>query len=151
MPRGRRRRMTAFPMNAVFLVGRILLATIFLFSAIDHITRVDAMSGHAKSKHVPFARAGVIVTGVLALVAGLSLVLGVWTDLGALLLVVFLVPVTLLMHSFWTIEGPQVRSSEQINFNKNLAILGGASILFYMVNTTQDVPLGLTGPLFGAI
>ncbi|MBW0269790.1 DoxX family protein [Nocardia sp. MH4] len=137
-------------MDIVFLVGRILLAVIFAFSAIGHFTQADGMAQYAAAKGVPAAKAGVIVSGVVALVAALSLILGVWLDLGALLLVAFLVPVSLFMHPFWKETDPQAKQTEMIGFNKNLAIVGGALILFYLVNTTQQVPLGLTGPLFGA-
>lgn len=137
-------------MDIVFLLGRILLAAIFAFSALGHFTQADGMAQYAAAKGVPAAKAGVLASGVVAILAALSLILGVWIDLGALLLVVFLVPVSVLMHPFWKETDPQAKQTEQISFNKNLAIIGGALILFYLVNTTQQVALGLTGPLFGA-
>ena len=70
--------------------------------------------------------------------------------LGALLLVLFLLPVTVMMHDFWKAVDPEAKQTEMISFNKNLALIGGALILFYFVNVTQSVPLGLTGPLFPA-
>jgi uncharacterized membrane protein YphA (DoxX/SURF4 family) len=136
-------------MDILFLVGRIFLAGIFLLSAVGHFTQSEGMAQYAQAKGVPAAKAGVIASGVIALLAGLSLVLGVWTDLGALLLIVFLVPVTLMMHAFWQESDPQARSSEQINFNKNVALIGAALILFYLVNQSQDIPAGLSDPLFG--
>jgi uncharacterized membrane protein YphA (DoxX/SURF4 family) len=136
-------------MDILFLVGRTFLAGIFLLSAVGHFTQSEGMAQYAQAKGVPAAKAGVIASGVIALLAGLSLVLGVWTDLGALLLIVFLVPVTLMMHAFWQESDPQARSSEQINFNKNVALIGAALILFYLVNQSQDIPAGLSDPLFG--
>lgn len=137
-------------MDIVFLIGRILLAVLFVLSAVGHFANADGMAQYAAAKKVPAAKLGVLGSGVLALLGGLSLILGVWIDLGALLLVVFLLPVTLMMHDFWTQTDPQVKQTEQISFNKNIALIGGALILFYAVNVMQSVPLGLTGPLFPA-
>lgn len=137
-------------MDFVFLIGRILIAVLFVMSAIGHFTAADGMAQFAASKKVPAAKLGVIGSGVIALLGGLSLILGVWIDLGALLLVLFLVPVTVMIHDFWTAVDPQIKQTEMISFNKNLALIGGALILFYLVNVTQSVPLGLTGPLFPA-
>lgn len=137
-------------MDVVFLIGRILFAILFLLSAVGHITAPDGMAGYAASKGVPAAKLAVIGSGVIALLGGLSLILGVWIDLGALLLVIFLVPVTVMIHNFWTQTDPQTKQTEMISFNKNLALIGGALVLFYFVNQLQSVPLGLTGPLFPA-
>lgn len=135
-------------MDIVFLVGRVLLAAIFLLSAIGHFTQADGMAQYAEAKGVPAAKAGVIGSGVIALLAAISLIFGIWTDVGALLLIVFLIPVSLMMHAFWKVEEPQAKQGEQINFNKNLALIGAALILFYVVNQGQDIPAGLTDPLF---
>ncbi|WP_320668584.1 DoxX family protein [Patulibacter defluvii] len=135
-------------MDIVFLVGRVLLAAIFLLSAIGHFTQADGMAQYAQSKGVPAAKAGVVGSGVIALLAAISLIFGIWTDLGALLLVVFLIPVSVMMHAFWKVDEPQAKQGEQINFNKNLALVGAALILFYLVNQGQDIPAGLTDPLF---
>jgi uncharacterized membrane protein YphA (DoxX/SURF4 family) len=59
------------------------------------------MTGYAQSRGVPAARAAVLLGGLLLLLGGLSVLLGVWADLGALLLLVFLVPTAVLMHGFW--------------------------------------------------
>lgn len=136
-------------MDIVFLVGRVLLAAIFLLSAVGHFTQSKPMAQYAASKGVPAAEAGVILSGVIGLVGALSIVLGIWADLGALLLVLFLVPVSLFMHPFWKESDAQARQMEQINFLKNVGLIGGALILFYVVNQGQDIPAGITGPLFG--
>ncbi|MBS4103658.1 DoxX family membrane protein [Tsukamurella paurometabola] len=137
-------------MDVVFLIGRILLAVLFVMSAVGHFTAADGMAQYAAAKKVPAAKLAVVGSGVVALLGGLSLILGVWIDLGALLLVLFLLPVTLMMHDFWKAVDPEAKQTEMISFNKNLALIGGALILFYFVNVTQSVPLGLTGPLFPA-
>ncbi|WP_329503659.1 hypothetical protein RFN58_35765 [Streptomyces iakyrus] len=59
-----------------------------------------------------------IGSGLLILVGGLSILLGVWADLGALLLVVFLVPTAVLMHGFWKESDPQARPLEMVQFQR---------------------------------
>jgi uncharacterized membrane protein YphA (DoxX/SURF4 family) len=134
-------------MDIVFLVGRVLLAVVFLLSAVGHLTQSKGMAQYAASKGVPAAEAGVIASGLVFLLGGLGLVLGVWTDVAALLIALTLVPVSLMMHAFWKESDPQARQGEQINFNKNLALIGALLVVFYLVNQTQDIPAGITGPL----
>src|ERR671921_221793 len=117
-------------MDIVVLVGRVLFAGLFLGSAFGHLTQTKAMAGYAASKKVPFATATVFGSGLLLAVGGLMVLLGVWADLGALLLVVFLVPTAVLMHNFWTVSDPQARQMDQIHFNKDIALAGGALLAF---------------------
>ncbi|MBF6620582.1 MAG: DoxX family protein [Patulibacter sp.] len=137
-------------MDIVFLVGRILLAVIFLLSAVGHLTQSKGMAQYAASKGVPAAEAGVIASGVVFALGGIALVLGIWVDLAALALALTLIPVTLMMHAFWKESDAQAKQGEQIHFNKNLALIGAMLILFFFVNQAQDIPAGITGPLFGA-
>jgi putative oxidoreductase len=68
---------------------------------------------------------------VLALLGGLSIALGYKAKLGALLLVVFLIPVTVTMHGFWAVADPMMRGMQQAHFMKNLSMLGGALLIAY--------------------
>jgi putative oxidoreductase len=136
-------------MDIVVLIGRILFAALFLGSAVGHLTQTKAMAGYAASKRVPFAAASVFGSGVLLAVGALMVLLGVWGDLGALLLVVFLVPTAVVMHNFWTVSDPQARQLEQIQFNKDIALAGGALVVFALfAYAGADLGLTITGPLF---
>jgi putative oxidoreductase len=136
-------------MDVIVLIGRILFAALFLGSAFGHFTQTEAMSGFAKARGVPFARLGVIVGGVLLLFGGLSILLGVWPDLGALALVVFLVPTAVLMHGFWKESDPMARQMEMVQFQKDLALAGAALMLFaFFAHVGHDLGLTLTGPAF---
>ncbi len=79
------------------------------------------LSGYAGSKNVPLPKAAVIGSGVMAAAGGLSILTGYKPKIGAALITTFLAGVTR-MHDFWTIEDPQQRSQEMINFTKNLAM-----------------------------
>ena len=139
-------------MDIVLVIGRILFAAIFIASGIAHFTKADDMAAFAAHKGAPGGKAGVVFSGVLALLGGLSIALGVWPDLGALLLIVFLVPVSFYMHAFCKESDPMVAQAENASFMKNLALIGAAIILFAIVNQAQAVDAGLiTDPLFGRI
>jgi putative oxidoreductase len=68
---------------------------------------------------------------MLALFGGLSVLLGYKAKAGALLLVVFLVPVTLWMHRFWDVADAQMAQAQMINFMKNVAMTGAALYIAY--------------------
>lgn len=116
-------------MNALFLVGRIMAGGFYLFNAVNHFTKLGMMSGYAASKGIPAANVAVAGSGLLLLIAGLSLLTGYRPTLGIVALVLFFVPVTLTMHSFWTVHDPAARMGEMVNFAKNLALLG-SSLMF---------------------
>lgn len=119
-------------MDVVFLIGRILFVALFLFSAVGHLAQRDYMAQYAASKGVPFPKLSVVGSGVLLALGALSVLLGVFGDLGALLLVAFLVPTAVLMQNFWAEKDPQARQMAQIQFNKDLA-LAGAALAFFVV------------------
>jgi putative oxidoreductase len=136
-------------MDVVILIGRILFAALFLVSGFAHFAQTNPMTGYAQSKGVPAARAAVLIGGVLLLAGGLSILLGVWPDLGALALVVFLVPTAVLMHPFWRETEAMPRQMEQTQFSKDLALAGAALMLFGLFVIAGDqVGLTITGPAF---
>lgn len=108
-------------------IGRALFAAIFVTSSLAHFS--EATIQRAASMGVPLAHIAVPLAGVVALLGGLSLMLGYRTRYGAALLVLFLVPVTLTMHAFWSVADPVMRQMQQVQFMKNLALLGGALLL----------------------
>lgn len=128
-------------MELLFLIGRVVFGGFFVMSGINHFTNAGMMSGYAGSKNVPAPYAAVVGTGVMLVLGGLSVVLGVLPVLGLLLITLFLVPTSVLMHNFWTVQDPQMRAAEQINFLKNLALGGAALALMY---GAADWPLSLS-------
>ncbi|WP_174184590.1 DoxX family membrane protein [Nocardia barduliensis] len=135
-------------MDIVVLLGRVLFAALFLTSALGHFTRTEAMAGYAQSKHVPMAKAAVLGSGLLFGLGGLSVLLGVWADLGALLLVLALLPTAVVMHPFWRETDQQTEQTEMIQFNKDMALAGAALMLFAFFAHVDELGLTLTGPLF---
>lgn len=133
-------------MDIIVLIARILFAAIFIASGIGHLTQSEAMAGYAKSVGVPAAKLSVIVSGVLMVVGSLSVILGVWGDLGSLMILVAVAPIAFLMHRFWTADG-EARMNEQIQFNKTISLAGGALALFALFVLVPELGLTVTGPL----
>jgi putative oxidoreductase len=118
-------------MRALFLLGRIIFGGYFLFSGVEHFTKLEALAHHAASKGVPMALPVVALAGALLIVGGLSILLGLVPRLGVAALVLFLVPVSLTMHPFWHEQG-QARANDIVNFTKNVALLG-STLMFLAV------------------
>jgi uncharacterized membrane protein YphA (DoxX/SURF4 family) len=137
-------------MDILILIGRILFVAVFLSSALNHFTHGQGMAGYARSKGVPAAEVGVYGGGVLLGLGGLSVLLGIWPDLGALLLVVFLVPTALTIHAFWRESDPQARQMEMVQFFKDIGLAGAAlTLLGLFAQLGDDLGLVMVGPLFG--
>jgi putative oxidoreductase len=119
-------------MAQAFLVGRILVGCYYLQGAYHHFTALGPMSRAAAAHGVPAPEAAIIIAGLLLLVAGLSFLLGVYPRLGVGAIVLFLVPVTLIMHAFWADRNPMMRQNDIINFTKNIGLLG-SSLMFLAV------------------
>lgn len=124
----------------VFLIGRILLGGFFLFMAVQHFSAVGQLSRYAGSKGVPAPRLAVLGSGALLLIGGLSIVTGIWPGLGVLAIAGFLIPVSLLMHAFWSVDDPQAQQMEFSQFSKNLALLG-ATLALLAVETPWPLSL----------
>ena len=135
-------------MDILLVIGRVLFALIFINSGIAHLTKLNDMTGYAQFKKVPAPKLSVIVTGLMLIIGGLYIVFGVYADLGALLLAIFLVPTAFMMHNFWTIQDPQAKQGEMINFFKNLSLAGAALIIFVLVGSGVDFGPSITDGFF---
>jgi putative oxidoreductase len=116
-------------MRAIVPIGRALFALIFITSVFQHFSRaaIDSAAAHG----VPLAIVAVPLAGVIAFVGGLSVLLGYRARFGAFLLLLFLVPVTLVMHRFWGVADPTMAQIQKAMFMKNLALIGSTLLLMY--------------------
>jgi len=108
-------------------LGRILFAAIFVMAAPGHFT--SGTIAYAAGHGVPLATLAVPLSGVIALAGGLSIMLGYKARLGGWLIVLFLAPVTLMMHNFWAVADPGAAKMQQIMFLKNMSMLGAAFLI----------------------
>jgi len=118
-------------MEVVFWIGRILFGGYFILSGLNHFIMLNQMAPYAAAKKVPAPKLAVIVTGLMLLAGGLAVLTGLYVRLGLWLLVIFLVFVTPWMHNFWTVQDPMQRMGEQVNFFKNVGLLGAVLLLLY--------------------
>jgi putative oxidoreductase len=116
-------------MKWLLIAGRVFFVSIFILTSIDQFSAQSI--GYAASKGVPFASILVPFSGIMEIVGALSIILGYRARTGALLLIIFLIPVTLIFHQFWTIQDQMPKQMDMINFFKNLSILGGAFMIAY--------------------
>ncbi len=114
---------------ALSLIGRVMLAAIFLASGIDKITGFEGLIGAIASKGLPVPQVFAALTIIVEIVGALMLVFGWKARWGAFALAAFTAIVTMLFHNFWAVP-PAQKMMEQIQFMKNVAIIGG--LLFVM-------------------
>jgi len=134
--------------DVVFLIGRILFGMLFLFSGLTAHMGKRGIE-YAKAYGAPAPELMVPLSGGVIVVGGLMVILGIWADLGALLVGGFLLAITPIMHAYWKEQDPQMKAMQQAMFAKNFALIGAALILFYAYNHLQGgAGLSITDPLF---
>jgi putative oxidoreductase len=138
-------------MDVVFLAGRILFVVVFVLSGVQvHLVGRAGAIEYARSSGAPAAELFVPLSGVAIIAGGLSVALGVWADLGALILAAFALSVMFFMHAFWKEQDEQAVQNQFAHFMKNVAMAGGALVIFWAYNQAQGgAPLSITDPLFG--
>ena len=127
-------------MIGLFVLGRIVFGSFFLWHGIEHFRQAHMMTQYTRMKGVPAPNAAVLLSGLMIIIGGLSIVLGWRPIVGVTLIVLFLVPVALLMHNFWTLTDPQARMADRVNFEKDLALAGAALMLLAV---PRPWPLGI--------
>jgi putative oxidoreductase len=113
----------------VYLVplGRLLYSAIFLMTAFGHFSA--GYIGYATQSGVPAPGLLVPLSGVIAILGGLSITLGYKAKIGGWLIVLFLVPVSFKMHAFWAVTDPMMRGIQLALFWKNISMLGAALLI----------------------
>lgn len=116
----------------VFLISRLILGFFFLFNSYNHFRNLKTLSQYFKSKNIILPKFSVIFMGILLLIGGLSILFGIYVEVGVLALTLFFLPVTFIVHSFWKESDPQERMVDITNFMKNMAIWAGVLSLLYV-------------------
>jgi putative oxidoreductase len=99
------------------------MSIIFILSG---MMKFPHLSDMASQVHLPTAL--LAIAALVEVVGGLSLLLGFWSRPGALMLFLFLIPTTLMIHNFWKYQGVQ-QQDQMIHFLKNLALMGGLLVI----------------------
>lgn len=122
----------------VLLIGRILFIALFLVSAFGHLSKGEMMVGYARSKNMPLAPLGGWPAGLYELVAAVLIAVGIWPDIGAIMLGLYVTIAAFYFHNFWTVDDATQRQTEQLNFFRNVTLLGAAIMLFVFFASVGD-------------
>ena len=114
---------------AAALVGRILLALIFITSGFSKITGFEGTVGYIASKGLPLPQIGAVIAIVVELGGGLMLAIGFKARWAALALAIFTLAAAILFHNYWAADAAQ-KMAQQVNFWKNISITGGMLLAF---------------------
>ena len=120
------------------LVGRVVFSFFFIYSGFNHLTKLSAYAQYAGSSGVPAPTLAVFVTGLMLLAGGFSILLGYKPRWGALLLVAFLVPTSVMMHRFWGVADPMMAANQAAHFWKNIVIAGSALMIYYFATVHPE-------------
>jgi putative oxidoreductase len=136
--------------GVVVLIGRILFAYFFgVVAGVGHFKRDQMMRGYAKQVGFPVPAIAGWVSGVWLILGAVSVGLGIWPDLGSLMIGAFVIPAALYFHPFWTFEDEAQKATQKQLFYRNLVILG-ASVVFFgtFVTLGSELRFAITAPLF---
>jgi len=118
------------------VVGRVLLSLIFILSGLGKIPHFHDVAGMMAGKGIPLAGVALAITLLIEIGGGLLLLTGFKAKYAALVIFLWLIPVTLVFHHFWGIPAEQ-QQDQMVNFLKNVAIMGGLLIVVYASPETQ--------------
>ena len=118
-------------LDILFVVGRIFVGGFYITSSFNHFFKRKEMAEYAKFKSVPLPNLAVFLTGLLLLFGGASILFGIYPYIGVALISLFLIPVSLMMHNFWSVQKEQ-KKIEIVNFMKNMALLG-STLMFLKI------------------
>jgi len=135
----------------VFLAGRVLFGLYFAVVAGigGHIRNSKTLEGYARSVGFPVAAIAGWPTGLWLVVGGLSVALGIWPDVGALMIAAFVVLGALYFHRFWEIEDQMQKMTQQQLFFRNVIALATTLILVGIFTAFgSELRFAITQPLF---
>jgi putative oxidoreductase len=111
--------------TAVEILAHVMIASLFLYRGIGAIGRFGHHRARLASRSVPVPGL-VLAAGLGMMLAGGGLVaLGLFSSLGALVLILFTVAASVLYHDFWAIQDPEQRRRQATSFSYNVAVMGG--------------------------
>lgn len=114
--------------DALVLVGRLLIAAMFIYAGWGKIGGFEGTAGYIASKGLPLPQVLAAGTIVLEIVAGVMLAIGWKARWAALALAGFTLLATLIFHAYWEYPPEQFRT-QQLFFLKNMAITGGLLVI----------------------
>jgi putative oxidoreductase len=134
--------------GAVVLAGRVLFSVFFVRSGWGHITKRAGMIGYASSSGLPVPYLAGWPSGVWLLAASASIALGIWPDIGALMIGAFVIPAAWYFHRFWSIDDPEQNRAQAMSFYRNVEILGASLVMLGLFGWVgESLRFTLTAPI----
>jgi len=111
------------------LIGRVLLALMFVTAGFSKLTALEGTAGYIASVGLPAPMLLAVAAGVVELVAGVLIIVGWQARWAALALAAFTVVASVLFHNYWAKPADKA-FMEQLMFMKNMSVTGGLLVLF---------------------
>jgi putative oxidoreductase len=111
------------------LLGRMLLAILFVISGFGKIPGFEGTAAYIASKGFPMPQVLAALAVLFELGGGIAVAIGWKTRWAAGALALFMIVITPIFHNFWGVP-PQEAMNQQVHFMKNVSILGGILLLF---------------------
>lgn len=122
------------------IAGRLIFGAYFVLSGLNHFMKTENLAGWLEAIGVPQPELLTYFTGGQLILGGALVALAVEPVIGIGALALFLLVVTPTMHNFWDMEGED-KQSHQVNFLKNVALLGALLILVGAQEAVFTAPL----------
>lgn len=116
-------------MEWLSFIGRVIFGLYFVYTGITHFVKYQGLKEYATFKKIPAAGFAVIVTGLVLIGGGLSILTGYLLQTGLILLAIFLIVAAFTVHNFWTVEDENAKAGELNQFLKNIAIAAASLLL----------------------
>lgn len=114
--------------NLIILISRICISSLYLWAAGAKVLNWKGTIAYMQSKNFPLISLMLPAAILLQTAGGISLLLGLYCRLGALILIVFTIPAMIKMHNFWQ-ERDAMKVTEKTFFMKDVAIVGGLLLI----------------------
>lgn len=115
--------------TAIEILAHIMIAFLFLHRGLGAIGRFDHHRARLSARSIPLPGLALALGLGMMLVGGASVAFGIFTAIGAGLLIVFTVAATVLYHDFWTVRDPEGRRRQATSFSYNIAVVGGLLLI----------------------
>jgi uncharacterized membrane protein YphA (DoxX/SURF4 family) len=133
--------------SVILFLGRIFFVAMFAVAAHGNIVNHQRYVTLAVGK-LPLPYVAGWPVGAWQMVAILLVVLGIWPDVGAVMMAAFLIPTTLLFHPYWTVADPAERRTQRGSFYRNVTLLGATLGLFALFTVAGPGQFAITGSFF---
>ena len=135
----------------IILIGRILFVIFpaYVSGYSFHLKASKMSEGYAQSVGFPMPGLAGWPAGVWLVLASISIALGIWPDVGALMMAAFVIPAGWYFHRFWEVEDPNQKQAQTMFFYRNVMILAASLIMFgFFASVGEGLRFAVTGSLF---